>query len=514
MKADNERMLRGEPLSGESKNSISDVNKGFSNWIKENTERINKGSSVPYFIRDNYVDGKISKGLKCASVQNAKLLKEAKTKAIVKANSLISEAQALGNVDVAPITLALESNNIDEIQSATKALSKDVKTATQKATTLYQEQPSKWGLDKEFGADSSDAFMASWKKYTDQKANLTDSQYLKVIDKEIFYGNKNIGKYATSEKMMYFLEKEKLRTLDIIEKKQIIESTSDAIKFSKTTKSTVMKKLVSEWDSLVSSGVTNAQLKVQSTKLKTYYDKLENDRIVRLSKSNAKIGATEFKELTETEIKKLFKRFDSAKESIDDIDAILRAQTKKEWASLTKTEKEIVTKYTQTFNYLNEPLRGIPHYGSLTPNAAHMHDLPILTKVLAKFKMPNNTVVRRGVDNFSISDLGYSNLSSLKKGDIFTDKGFLSTAAHKGKGFNSAYDFVIIVPKGAKGIYAEPFSHYTDQLKFNYNSSIWDGESKESIGGEFEWIGQRGSQFKVIDKVGKRIFLQLIGQLK
>ena len=68
MKADNERMLRGEPLSGESKNSISDVNKGFSTWIKKNTERINKGSSVPYFIRDNYVDGKISKGLKFASI--------------------------------------------------------------------------------------------------------------------------------------------------------------------------------------------------------------------------------------------------------------------------------------------------------------------------------------------------------------------------------------------------------------------------------------------------------------
>lgn len=50
---------------------------------------------------------------------------------------------------------------------------------------------------------------------------------------------------------------------------------------------------------------------------------------------------------------------------------------------------------------------------------------------------------------------------------------------------------IIVVPKGARGAFAEPFSHYTDSLKFDWETDIlWDGKSKETIRGEFEWIGQ------------------------
>lgn len=76
------------------------------------------------------------------------------------------------------------------------------------------------------------------------------------------------------------------------------------------------------------------------------------------------------------------------------------------------------------------------------------------------------------------------------------------------------YDLVIVVPKGAQGAFAETFSHFTDNGKFNFQTNkLWNGKSKETIGGEFEWIGQRGSKFKVLKKDGHRIFLQLIGQL-
>lgn len=94
-------------------------------------------------------------------------------------------------------------------------------------------------------------------------------------------------------------------------------------------------------------------------------------------------------------------------------------------------------------------------------------------------------------------------------------KGFLSTAVHRHKGFSESYNLVIVVPKGAKGVYAEPFSHYTDYHKFDYDDEIiWDGKSVETINSEMEWIGQRGSQFKVLKKQGKTIYLQMIGQLQ
>lgn len=128
--------------------------------------------------------------------------------------------------------------------------------------------------------------------------------------------------------------------------------------------------------------------------------------------------------------------------------------------------------------------------------------------------MPQNTVVRRGVNNYAIPELGYD-LSSLKVGDVFTDKGFLSTAVHRNKGFHQDYNLVICVPKGAKGFYVEPLSHYTDYCRFDYKTNtLWEGKSVETISREAEWIGQRGSQFKVLKKSGKTIYLQMIGQLQ
>ncbi|MDD2476956.1 MAG: ADP-ribosyltransferase, partial [Dysgonamonadaceae bacterium] len=98
---------------------------------------------------------------------------------------------------------------------------------------------------------------------------------------------------------------------------------------------------------------------------------------------------------------------------------------------------------------------------------------------------------------------------------IFTDKAFLSTAIHKDHGFtNKRINMVIAVPKGARGIYAEPFSHYTDYSKFNYNGIIWDGITKEDIRSEVEWIGQKGSMFKVIRVEMFTIYLEIIGQLQ
>ena len=202
------------------------------------------------------------------------------------------------------------------------------------------------------------------------------------------------------------------------------------------------------------------------------------------------------------------------KETFEEADKRLRGLSEKAWATLTDEEKLILTKYTETYHYLNEPLRGIPYYGSLIPNKDHVHDLPILTNALAKFRMPANTVVRRGTNDYAIKELGY-NLSNVKAGDVFTDKGFLSTAVQRKKGFLMQYDLVICVPKGAQGYYVEPLSHYTDFHKFSYAAKkLWDGKSVEVAGSEAEWIGQRGCKFKVIKKVGNTIFLQIIGQLQ
>ena len=74
------------------------------------------------------------------------------------------------------------------------------------------------------------------------------------------------------------------------------------------------------------------------------------------------------------------------------------------------------------------------------------------------------------------------------------------------------YNMIIVVPKGARGPFAEPFSHYTDSLKFDCGTDIlWNGKSKETIRGEFESIGQRECRYKVLKVDGRNIYMQLIG---
>jgi hypothetical protein len=246
-----------------------------------------------------------------------------------------------------------------------------------------------------------------------------------------------------------------------------------------------------------------------------YKEKVAKE-IDKLLKQRNKSITGKLADIPTKEIEKLLAEFE--KETVEMADSRLRGLSESIWKTLTLEERNILTKYTQTYHYLNEPLRGLPYYGSTIPNADHKLDLPILTKAISKFKMPKNTVVRRGTDSWKIKELGYG-LDQLKPGDVFIDKGFLSTAVHRHKGFGYSHNFVIVVPKGAQGFYAEPFSHYTDQYKFNYdtnppNAHLWDGITKENINNEMEWIGQRGSKFRVLKKTGNTIYLQLIGQLQ
>ncbi len=50
----------------QAKNAVSDVPDGFKDWVKAHVEAQKGWSSTPYFIKDNFVDGQLGKGLKIA----------------------------------------------------------------------------------------------------------------------------------------------------------------------------------------------------------------------------------------------------------------------------------------------------------------------------------------------------------------------------------------------------------------------------------------------------------------
>ena len=199
------------------------------------------------------------------------------------------------------------------------------------------------------------------------------------------------------------------------------------------------------------------------------------------------------------------------KEYGDSADNLLRGLTEADWLAMPNDLRLVLTKYTQTYSYLNEPLREV-FYLSTRGKDEFLRDMPKLTEALSRQTAPQNMVVRRGTNDFPIKSLG-KDLSQLKEGDEFVDGAFLSTSVRTDKGFFRNYNLVIVVPKGAQGVYAEPFTHYGGG-HFDYSSKhLWSGKTKETMGGEREWIGQRGSKFRVLRKQGNTIYLQMIGQL-
>ena len=105
MQADNERILNGTTLGNSSVNKVNDVNSGFTKWTDDNKERFSD-TNAPYFIRDNFIDGKIDKGLKF-SMTKSQITTEIDNNAI---NTLIFKAKDSGDF-VQGIAKSIAMNN-------------------------------------------------------------------------------------------------------------------------------------------------------------------------------------------------------------------------------------------------------------------------------------------------------------------------------------------------------------------------------------------------------------------
>ena len=215
--------------------------------------------------------------------------------------------------------------------------------------------------------------------------------------------------------------------------------------------------------------------------------------------------------LSDSDISEAFNRREN--QSSMEKDAYFRDYTQKVWAGLTYDERKIITKYTAMYSYVNNPLRGVPLKVGEDLDE-RFHDMPVLTRVLSKFTMPRTTVVRRDLDDYFDKGVG-KNISQLGVGDIITDKGFLSTTVKKTSVIaNTNIHFVICVPEGAQGLYLEPFSRFTDSGCYSFTNTLWNGVTKESLGNELEWLGQRGTKMEVIKRKGNFVYLKIIGQLE
>ena len=323
---------------------------------------------------------------------------------------------------------------------------------------------------------------------------------IKKLEFEIEYVEKN-KKYATWEVA-----------------KKAYEKALAGVKFQKgvsdaTAKVTALESLAKSAKDKTLTGYVNKLKKAGTPTTQAELDAL-NKEIDKAEKRAAKVkpkdpSSVDLPILPNEKVVKMIREF--RKTTDDRADDKFRPYSEQLWTQLSHDEKIVLTKYTQTYSYLNEPLRKVKYLGN-RPSSEFTNDLPILTSAIEKSVITDDCVVTRGTENF-VTSAGVD-LSSLKKGDVFVDGGFLSTSVKEGYGLSKTYTLKIAVPKGSKGIYAEPFTHFNDSYKHDFGSgNIWNGKNKESFGHEREMILQRGSKLEVVQVNGHTIYCKLIGQL-
>lgn len=220
--------------------------------------------------------------------------------------------------------------------------------------------------------------------------------------------------------------------------------------------------------------------------------------------------------------------FTSSNGSTKGADKVLREKCGEVWRNASTLERESIYGYTESYNKINEPLRGIEYgtnkylgvgnvdletiginYGGFKKGEVK-RQIDAMTDIIERSSYDSDIWLQRGcnyggMDKFfgidrADFDLGEKEFSDRLLGTTPTEYGFMSTGVAKGKGFSSKPIIMnIYAPSGTKMMYAEPFSAYGQGDGRN-----WDGISgQSSFGGESEMIIQRGTTFKVT-KVEKR----------
>lgn len=192
------------------------------------------------------------------------------------------------------------------------------------------------------------------------------------------------------------------------------------------------------------------------------------------------------------------------------------------WSTFDQETKDDLYKYTTGSSFVNEPLHEISYVG---PKYGGSQAIKNLTAAIDKCEIPEDTYLYHSLKTdgfmktFGITDMSKSTLDSLV-GKFGSNNGFTSCGASEGHGWESEdyYDtkpvkMEIFAPKGTKGIYVEPFSHYGKGA----DSSSWDGKiTQTEVGKEDELILQRGGQYKFVGwnySGGEyHIQVQLVGQ--
>ena len=529
------------------KNEVTELPDGFKDWVAENETKQANWASTPYFIKDNFVDGDLSKGLvyvkeekpltllEKAAIRHKnrtpeqveaiqKRWEERKQKhALIRqeAQSVLDIAMDYGEVDYSALQNAIDSGDVGKMQSIAKEVEKVIGEMQKQEEALYNIIPNVHEWHKQFTIDelkgvysAVEKKLASWDGLTLQE----QSKKLK-FEAEEYFGTDKYGaqtKYKTwgvaQDAYKMHLDKVQYK----IDKQEIEASVGHSFSFAQKTKSAKVKQLVSELQSLLGNNATIAELQGKADALNNEVSKLEAAKLARDLKKLSKLG-NGFSPDAYMQERKDRAVWDKGSGKVADKTLIDVAA--KNWIASTEDEKDRVYEYTHHYCNVNEPLQGRKYLSHQT-RADFEHRVNNITSYISKNVLPEDMWFMRGDDGLGViaSRIKFAggempnDLQDLV-GMTMQEGGFMSTGSRKGKGFS--YKPVIIhvyAPKGTQAAYLEPISAYGKGA-----GRKWDGKQRFNIfSSEHETLFQRGTLMRItkVYQVGGKTFIdcEVVGQ--
>lgn len=193
------------------------------------------------------------------------------------------------------------------------------------------------------------------------------------------------------------------------------------------------------------------------------------------------------------------------------------------WNGLDDDERHWLYKYTTGSSFVNEPLTERKYYGSKSGTTEAINNL---TNAIDQAEIPEDCIMVHGIGNGgfrALFNIGSSEdiVEAVKAriGQVGYEGAFMSCGAdpdHNNYADGKPIQIELFVPKGAKGMYVEPFSEYG--IDGNDNDA-WDGDLDPYVDyaqGENEVILQRGGYLKLTGVKNEwgsiRVFCELVGQ--
>lgn len=503
--------------------------KAFRDWWKENQERVETATSIPYWVADNH--DYIYLGRKATS-RDALLERWAerakKNQSILNMAGNVSKvAQYYPEIDLTKLEEYIANKQVGKAEAEARAVAQQVLAVKKDEKTLSQLIPDVHGWKAQFSsAELHQVYDAVESKLASISGKTLEEQ-LKVLSKEATYvSDPNYLKphklYPTWEVAQSAYAKQIARVQDEIEWKAIGDVLAEAKTFK--TKSQPYLDLVGQLEAaIVAKDKSNAKFIVSDMQAKREALKKAADARAR---KKAVVSSSTFGDECFTK-----DRRDNAKwfiEATDANDYYFDSATGA-WLKASAAEREAMWSYTSGSSYITEPLRAIDgyhHYYTDRLDRARRH-VEGMTSYIDRCTFDDDVWIKRDEIapfmkyRFNLpKDLdSYISDPSQLVGMIGRDDSFMSCGSCKKTNFGSKPVCLnIYCPKGTKAAYAEPFSEYGSYHDSGVNcpGKNWDGKSKPTSLGENEIILQRGSIFRITKAEytsGKwYIDLELIGQ--